>query len=1006
MNGDQEDLKGRRKSGDEVQKLPIEKEDYYRIITERVKDVIWTADLDLNFLFVSESVEYLLGFSPSDITTKNIAEIMPPESEKVAIDHFAYAMSIEDTESQDDPVGFELELYCKDGSTVWVEVSSTFLRDENGDIKSLLGVCRNITERREVEKALRDSETQYRTLVEDSIEGIAVSIPNPLHFVFVNTSMSDILGYTVDEFLSMNPTQVQELIHPKDRPRFFEAYQQVLAGIPRPQRTIYRVLRKDGSVVWLEVSASAIDYKGATAVQGTFIDITERTKTEEKYRTVIQSMKDMIFVYDKNDCYNQIYASDESLLLAPIDELIGKCVDEVMPEEMLENYHLLASKIRNSGGSYSYDYEVTSNGKPSWYTSIMSLHEDGQSIVSVARNITDRKKVELMLQESEAKFRGMTQTTPAAVFVRIGGKLAYANETTARISGYSLEELIDIEVGRLVHPDQHAMVQRMMNKRDQGDAEIYNFELKLITKTGEIKWLDYWSSPIEYDGKVASIASAIDITEKKQTDDALRTSQAFLAEAQRIAQVGSWDWDIINNVDVWSEENYRIFGVDSEEFTPSYERFLELVHPDDRDEVRKSVQGALNSGTPYSLDHRIIRPDGTIRIVHEEGEATFDELGRPIRMFGTMADITERVKAEQRLKESELRYRTFVQNFQGIAYQRFIDFYRPIFFHGTVEEITGYSADDFVNGKVKWTDIIDEDSIAVVMEEINNLRRMEGYLADAEYKIRTKDGEVRWIRDTAQSVQYSNDEDPVIQGVLIDITARKMAERATQEARTRAEFFNDLMAHDLNNIHQGLMAALELLLTDSEMPSSLMTMAENALAQVERSITLIRSVRKFSAIQSELQPIRSLDLYDTYKDSIESIKRTFPERTIEVRTILAPRKFRVLANDLLFDVFYNIFHNSVKFDTNDTVVLDITAKHLDAENSILIRIEDRGPGIIPAMKQSILDRLERTQSTSSGIGLTLVKQIVEKFQGEIWVEDRVSGDHTKGSSFVFRLPRG
>ncbi|MHA1908203.1 MAG: PAS domain-containing protein, partial [Candidatus Thorarchaeota archaeon] len=747
MNDDQKDHTGKRKSSTEAQKLSIGNEDYYRIITERVKDVIWTSDLDLNILFVSKSVEYLLGYSPDEILTKNLLEFMTPESEKIAIEKYVAAMTIEDAEIQDDPVGFELELKRKNSSTVWVEVSNTFLRDENGDVNAILGVAREITERRKVEEALRESEQQYRSLVEDSLEGIAVTIPDPLHFVFVNAALSDILGYTVHEFLSMNPTQVQEIIYPDDRPRFLEAYQQVLAGIPRPQRTIYRALKKDGSVVWLEVSAGVIDYNGAAAVQGTFIDITERTKTEEKYRTVVQSMRDMIFVYDKNNCYNQIYANDESLLLAPIDELRGKCVTEVMPDEMLENYLQLASKIRNSGGSYSYDYEVTKNGKPNWYTSIISLHEDGESIVSVARDITDRKRIELMLKESEAKFRGLAHTSPAAIFVRLGGKLAYANETTARISGYPLDELLGMNVAQLVHPDQHAMVQKLMNARDQGDKDIYHLELKLVTKTGEIKWLDYWSSLIEYDGLTASVASAIDITEKKQTDDALRTSQAFLAEAQRIAHVGSWDWDIINDVDVWSEENYRIFGVDRKEFTPSYERFLEMVHPEDREEVRKSVQGALNSGKPYSLDHRIIRPDGTIRFVHEEGEATFDERGRPIRMFGIMADLTDRVQAEQLLKESELRYRTFVQNFQGVAYQRYIDINRPIFYHGMVQEITGYSAEDFVDGKIKWTDIVDEDSIDVVIQEINNLRSNDGYIANAEYKIRTKDGDLRWIRD-------------------------------------------------------------------------------------------------------------------------------------------------------------------------------------------------------------------------------------------------------------------
>ncbi len=137
----------------------------------------------------------------------------------------------------------------------------------------------------------------------------------------------------------------------------------------------------------------------------------------------------------------------------------------------------------------------------------------------------------------------------------------------------------------------------------------------------------------------------------KESEQKLRESEARLAEAQRISHSGSWVWDIVEDKEVWSDEIYRIFGLAPQEFLATYKAFLDSVHPDDRDLIRNSVDEALNKRTPYSIDHRIVRPDGSIRHVHEEGEATFDDEGRAVRMIGTVQDITGRANAEPRTGE-------------------------------------------------------------------------------------------------------------------------------------------------------------------------------------------------------------------------------------------------------------------------------------------------------------------------------------------------------------------
>jgi len=159
----------------------------------------------------------------------------------------------------------------------------------------------------------------------------------------------------------------------------------------------------------------------------------------------------------------------------------------------------------------------------------------------------------------------------------------------------------------------------------------------------------YMQKPYDVEQLVLTIRRAV---EKQEIHEALRKSEASLAEAQRIARLGNWDWDIEENDFLWSDEIYRIFGLAPQEFGATYEAFLNSVHPEDREFAKVSVDEALYEGKPFNMDHRIALPDGSERIVHEQAEVFFDETGNAIRMIGTVQDITERKRADEELQHT------------------------------------------------------------------------------------------------------------------------------------------------------------------------------------------------------------------------------------------------------------------------------------------------------------------------------------------------------------------
>lgn len=251
-------------------------------------------------------------------------------------------------------------------------------------------------------------------------------------------------------------------------------------------------------------------------------------------------------------------------------------------------------------------------------------------------------------EESEKRYRNLVENSLVGIFqTNLRGDFVYANSTCIRMFGYeSLEEARSaVSLSQYWNPEERKTMLATLKQT----GKLSNFEAEWMTKTGESIFI-LFNATLE-SGVIT--ATLVDITKRKLAEQALINSERSLSEAQQLAHLGSWEWDIARGVHRWSEEVYRIFGLSPQEVEPSYEAFLASVHPDERRKVGQANQESISyPGKPYSTEYRVVRPDGTERFVQARADVLFDQNHKAVRMIGTLQDITERKRAEEELKKA------------------------------------------------------------------------------------------------------------------------------------------------------------------------------------------------------------------------------------------------------------------------------------------------------------------------------------------------------------------
>lgn len=394
---------------------------------------------------------------------------------------------------------------------------------------------------------------------------------------------------------------------------------------------------------------------------------------------------------------------------------------------------------------------------------------------------------------------GMFQSTPEGRFLQV-------NPAMARILGYEspeevVREITDIPRQIYVHGVMRDHADRLQKKL----GILRGFEFEAYRKDGTRIWLSLNRRSVrDKDGRELYLEGSVeDITPRKQAEEELKQSERLLAEAQHLAHVGNWNWDLVNNVLSWSDEHYHILGLDPAEFDPNYISVVEkCVIPEDRDLVKSVVDGILENHLPFSFDYRIKRPNGEVRVVHSRGNLTCDELGTPIRMFGTAQDITERREAEEEkarlgaeIERQRQRLNNVVANVPGVVWEAWgqpdaatqqIDFVSDY-----VETMLGYSVDDWLSTPNFWLHIVHPDDRERAARE-SAASFAGGKSSTLEFRWMARDGHAVWVESNYVVIKDDGGRSVGLRGVTTEITERKRAEEMQARREVHALFRADV----------------------------------------------------------------------------------------------------------------------------------------------------------------------------------------------------------------------
>ena len=961
-------------------------------------------------LNINSASEKIYGYTKREVIGKKFTDlgIYSPEQIEIFKNIYKEALTGKKIEPQD------IKIKRKDGTLAWINLQDS-LKKINDEIL-IESIAQDITERKFAEKKLRESEEKYRNLAE-SLPEVIFELDLSFIITYTNSIASKIFGYTSEEL--KNGMGIFDFVPPEDKELILKQSKQIFRGeYVKPLQTWLK--RKDGTLFFAYIHASRIFKENSVSGMRCIIhDITELKnsqekikESEEKYRLLSENAQELITVIDnhlKIDYINE--KAHKRLMGYSSEDLIGKnALDLIHPEDqelvikaLKERFSSIEARIRSSNGKYFW-METSAE----FYRN----HDGKNYILTISRDINERKETAQKLIESEKKYKELANSLPEIIFeIDLNFKLAYTNTIASKIFGYSHEDFKKgLNAFDFIREEDKDVVIRNLSLIFRGKT-VDPLIIQLRKKDGTFFYGSINATPIYEGTKIIGMRSIIhDVTEMVKAEERIKESEQQFRIISEQSLMG---------ISIIQEERIKyinrtlahMLGYSIKEMLNwGQGEYFKTIHPEDK---RKVIEFATE--IEYQDDIKVQYYEA--RGIHRDGSTKWFEVYQKHIMFQnepaflvSYIDITEKKKAKEELRQSEEKYRFLFEkspvsilltNTKGI-----IEDCNP-----SLENLIKYEKSELIGKKYDSLSIVLPEYLPILFERLKRIANGE-IIPSIDIQLRKKDGSIVWVNIGSSLVKLGDDAYLLI--MVHNISDTKELELKLKELNEMRKEFIDRASHELKTpitTVYGAYQLLDLLHKDKFNPEQLelLEMASIGTKRIKKLVDDLLDVSLMESKSYKVNKSRS-NLSNIIINCIKEMKYFSTKRNHEIDIDILPELYMNIDESRIELVFTNLISNAIKYTpSNGKIQIKMQSDGKFAQ----IKISDSGVGLSSEEIKHLFKKFSTIESSlkkdldmdvgSTGLGLFLSKEIITLHGGEIWAESEGKG---KGSTFIVKIPVG